>query len=955
VNTAARLQSAAPVDGVLVGDATHRATERAIEYRAVDAVDAKGKAEPVRAWEAVEARSRYGVDVARRVDAALVGREREMAFLRDALDRARFQDEPQLVTIVGEPGIGKSRLVHELYAHVESFPDLITWRQGRCLPYGDGVSYWALGEIVKAEASVLETDSDAETAAKLERSLGELISGPEERGWVGRHLKPLIGLPEGAGADQGSDEGPAAWRRFLEALAERRPTVLVFEDLHWADDGLLDFLDTLIDWTRGVPMLVVCTARPELLSRRPGWGGGKMDVATISLSPLTDEETAKLLGGLFDRALLPADLQSMLLSRAGGNPLYAEEFARMVEGRGAGELTELELPDSVQGIIAARLDGLAPQDKSLLQDAAVIGKTFWVGAVAAVGRSDRGDVDRRLHELERRRFVQRSRRSSVGDETEYAFLHLLVRDVAYGQIPRSARAEKHRAAAEWISALGVERFEDRAELLAHHYLSAIELSRASGLDAADLEAPARSALRAAGERALGLSAFAAAERAFAAALDLWPQDDPERPLVLMRYGRTLWLAHDAGDDVLAEARDGFVARGEAGPAAEAELMIGDLIWRRGYGGEAEVHIERAIRLTEGLPPSADLGGVKAHIARFFMVAGRNADAIRVGEEALEIAATLGHDEITTFALNSVGTARVNTGDLAGFAEIEESIRVAEAAGLPWHLMRNNVNLGVNLFYVGDVRRALEVHERNLETARRYGIEGAIIWNTAEVAFGRYLVGRWDESLELADAELARMEAGAPHYLEVQHRQVRARIRHGRGDDDGALHDIERGVEVGRSARDPQALFPNLAERGRIQLLMGRVDDAVASIEEIMRSTDPEPTMDRSWWIVAAAIVLSAVGRSEEILGLGGEGLPSRWIHAARSWASGDLAEAADRFEEIGSAPDEAYARLKLAERLLDEGRRSEAEPELGRSLELFHAMGASSFIRRAEALLATPA
>jgi class 3 adenylate cyclase/tetratricopeptide (TPR) repeat protein len=956
VNTAARLQGAAPVDGILVGGTTHRATERAIEYREAEAVRAKGKTDPVVAWEAVEARSRFGVDVTRRVDTPLVGRERELALMRDALERARHHREPQLVTLVGEPGIGKSRLVHELYVYVdEGMPDLIRWRQGRCLPYGDGISYWALGEIVKAEAGILETDLDEEARGKLDRAVAALLHEAEDRRWVAEHVRRLVGLaPERAGGE-GTEDARAAWRRFLEALAERGPTVLVVEDLHWADEGLLDFLDYLIDWTRDVPLLVVCTARPELLARRPGWGGGKANAVMISLTPLTDDETARLLSGLLDRAVLPAELQAALLARAGGNPLYAEEFARLSSERSADAVETSALPDSVQGIIAARLDLLGPEDKGLLQDAAVVGKTFWVGAVASIGGLDPAEVEGRLHGLERARFVRRARRSSVGSEAEYAFLHLLVRDVAYGQIPRAARAEKHRAAAEWIEALGGERLEDRAEPLAYHYLAAIELSRASGLETRDLEPPARAALRAAGDRALSLGAYAAAERAFGAALELLSPDDPERPAVLLRYGRTLWLSQDAGEDALVEARDAFLSIGEPGAAAEAELMLGDLMWRRGLGDEAEGHIDRAIHLTEGLPDSEALAVAKSHVARFFMVAGRNEDAIRVGEEALEIAAHLGRVEITAFALNSVGAARVNTGDLAGFAEIEESIRVAEAAGLPWHVTRNNVNLGVNLFYVGDMRRALEVHEGNLATARRYGMEGAIIWNTAEVAFDLFLVGRWDDSLALVDAELARMEAGAPHYLEVQHRQTRARIRHGRGDEEGALRDADRGVEVGRSARDPQALFPNLAERGRIQLLTGRVDDAVASIEEILRSMDPEPAMDRAWWIVAAAIVFSDVGRADEILALGGEELPSNWIRAARSWASGDLAGAAERFAEIGSAPDEAYARLKVAERLFDDGRRSEAEPQLARALELFHRMGATSFIRQAEQLLATPA
>jgi class 3 adenylate cyclase/tetratricopeptide (TPR) repeat protein len=956
VNTAARLQAAASVDGILVGEATHRATERAIAYREVEPIDAKGKSDPVAAWETVEMRARFGVDVIRRTDTTLVGREQELALLRDTLDRVRHRNETQLVTLVGEPGIGKSRLVHELYAHIESFAELITWRQGRSLPYGEGISYWALGEMVKAEAGILETDTDLETAAAVDAMVAELVSDPDERSWVARHLRPLTGLARDESSGETSmEEAHPAWRRFLEALGERRPTVLIFEDLHWADEGLLDFIDQMIDWTRDVPVLVLATARPELLARRPGWGGGKGNAATISLGPLSDEETARLLGGLLDRSVLPAELQSALLARAGGNPLYAEEFARMAETRSAKDLAEVELPDSIQGIIAARLDALDPDDKTILQDASVVGKTFWSGAVGAIGGREPVDIEERLHELERRRFVRRARRSSVGGESEYAFLHLLVRDVAYGQIPRAARAEKHLAAAAWIESLGRERLEDRAEPLAHHYLSALELARAAGITTDRIERPARIALRAAGDRALGLGGYAAAERAYGVAVELWPTDDPGRPGLLMRYGRTLSLAHDTGTEFLEAARDGFLDADDLGSAAEAELLIGDLAWRRGQGDEAQAHTDRALQLTEGLEPTPELAAVRSHLARFYMVAGRLDDAIRVGRDALAIASDVGREDLVAFALNSVGTARVTYGgDLDGFREIEESIEAAERAHSPWHITRNRVNLGVCLYLVGDVRRALEVHERNLEDAHRYGMEGAIIWNRSEVALELMFSGRWDESLAILDPEIARMEA-APHYLETQNRWTRARIRGGRGDVAGAFVDIDRAVELGRRAKDPQALYPCIAGRARLLVLDGRPDEAAAEIDEILRSIGPEPEIGWSYWIVEAAMALREVGRAEELLALGGEDVGSEWIPAARRLAGNDFAGAADIFERIGSVADEAFARTKEAEELIDAGRRDEAQPPLARALQLFRAMGAAAFLRDAERLLAPSA
>ena len=358
VNTAARLQSAAPVNGILVDETTYRATRQAIEYGEAPAVEAKGKAEPISVWEATGARSRFGVDVTHHARAELVGRERELSVLRDALERARHERTPQLVTLVGVPGMGKSRLVYELSQIVDADPELITWRQGRCLAYGDGVAFWALAEVVKAQAGISERDTEAEAAEKLHSAVEDAFEDSGDARWVESHLRPLVGLEveTGLGGDR-RGEAFAAWRRFLEALAEQRPLVLVLEDLHWADEGLLDFVDELVDWLSGVPLLVVCSARPELLERRPGWGGGKLNASTFGLSPLSQEQTAVLISHVLERTLLPAEIQQALLERSEGNPLYAEQFAQLYLERGSAE--DLPLPETLQGIVAARLDGLS--------------------------------------------------------------------------------------------------------------------------------------------------------------------------------------------------------------------------------------------------------------------------------------------------------------------------------------------------------------------------------------------------------------------------------------------------------------------------------------------------------------------------------------------------------------------------------------------------------------------
>jgi predicted ATPase len=330
------------------------------------------------------------------------------------------------VTILGVPGIGKTRLVAELQLALAATEDPLTWRQGRSLPYGDGVSFWALEEMVKAEAGILEGDSAQEVERKIGNTVRQIVEDPGEARRIATYLGALVGVGgnEAATADRG--ETFAAWRYFLEALADERPVVLVFEDLHWADDALLDFVDELLDRVGDVPLLVVATSRPELLERRPGWAGGKPSALTISLPPLSENEITQMVAAMLAGPMVPSEGHEAFLARIGGNPLYAEQFCRVLAEHGRLE----ELPETLHGLIAARLDALADVQKQLLQDAAVVGKVFWLGALEAIGDVSRRDAEELLPTLVRREFVQRARRSSVAGDTEYAFRHELLRDVA---------------------------------------------------------------------------------------------------------------------------------------------------------------------------------------------------------------------------------------------------------------------------------------------------------------------------------------------------------------------------------------------------------------------------------------------------------------------------------------------------------------------------------------------
>jgi class 3 adenylate cyclase len=938
VNTAARLQSAAPVDSILVDEVTYRATERTIEYRDHTAVEAKGKADPISVWEPVQARARFGVHVRQATRAGLVGRETELDLLVRTFERMREKREPQLVTLVGVPGIGKSRLVYELFRHLDAKPELTIWRQGRSLPYGEGVSFWALGEMVKAEAGILETDAAAEAARKLRASIDEL--GVENRDWVEQHLRPVVGAEtEHLAKGDAHEEAFAAWRQYLEALADRRPLVLVFEDLHWADEGLLDFVDELVEWSSDVPLLVVGTARPELLTRRPAWGGGKPNATTISLSPLTRDETSRLVHALLERAVLPAETQSALLERAEGNPLYAEEFARLVlEGREPDEL-----PESVQGLIAARLDALSSSEKDLLQNAAVLGKVFWAGGVAHLAGADRHTVERTLHGLVRRELAQRERQASIAGETEYAFRHTLVRDVAYGQIPRGARAEKHVRAAEWIDSLG--RAEDKVEVLAHHYVAALDLATAANQPTGEFTERARSALRAAGDRALALNAYRTARTFYDRALALWNEADDAYAYLLLGSGRARAEIDLTGDDLLEAAASRLLELGDRAAAAEAAVRRSHMAWHRGDYLAGSERLEEAAALVEGLPPSAAKARVMSQIARRQAPAGEPA-AIELGRQALALAEERDLSDVRAEASITIGTARCEAGDPDGAAEIERGIEIAEAAGLP-QVTRGYINLGFVLSVRGDPG-ARGATEQALRAAERFGQTPSMRFIRGNLADLMYREGEWDAALAIADEGIAAALAGSPHYQEPVCHALRSLIRLARGDTRGAVADARRGLERAREIKDPQVVWSQLVTAGYVELKAGSRDADARLIDELgARELTSDLVLSSG---VPVLELLEAFGLEAELPRNLSE-TASRFRKAAVAFVEGDYLGAAAVYANIGARVDEAHARLRAAEAFLKAGRRMEADEQLERAGAFYRSVGATRYIREAEALL----
>jgi tetratricopeptide (TPR) repeat protein len=712
---------------------------------------------------------------------------------------------------------------------------------------------------------------------------------------------------------------------------------------------LLDFVDQLVEWARSAPILVLCTARPELLERRPGWGGGKANALTLSLPPLEDGETARLLSSLLETPVIAAETQAELLARAAGNPLYAEQYARMLAERGTAE----QLPETVQGIIAARLDLLSETDKALLQDASVVGKVFWLGSVCAIGGGEqRAAAEEALLGLERKELVQRARRSSVEGEVEYAFRHLLVREVAYGQIPRAARAGKHASAAAWVEGLG--RPDDHAEMLASHYLSALEYSRASGTDKAELTTRARVVLRDAGDRAASLYAWSAAADFYARALELWPRDDPERPQVAFRCGRARENADGTGYELAVEGFQGLEALGDTEAAAGAAVYLARESWIRGDPGRREDYLARALELVGDDPDSEARVAAIAEEAFIAMSTGQYDEAMAHVEAGLPAAERLGLDDKVVRLMNLRGSVRLNFGEEGGFDDLERAISHARELRNTEQLqscINNRLTHEIARGRLTEVRASQAEMRKNLErdpvVARRRWVEvGAI-----EVA---YVCGDWDEARAGIDAYLSELSPDAPHVLEGIVHVHRLLMLQAEGDPSVAADEVG-AIVVDQRSRSGEVVQQIVPRAGWILLAAGRRDEAAALLDALLALGEALLGALNDAPIVEAGWLAFDLGRGADLLPLVETRGEIPWAVAAVAICAGDFRRAAEVLAEIGYRPGEAYARLRLARQLVEEGRRPEADVELHRSLAFWREVGATRYVREGEALLAVSA
>ena len=937
VNTASRLQTAAAQGQILVGDETYRATAHVFDWEEHEPVRAKGKSEPVEAWVARAPRSRFGVDMRPRPLSPFIGRRDELAILGAVFRRAVADSTVQLVTIAGEAGVGKTRLIQELGGMAEEWPALVRWRQGRSLPYGDARSFWALGEIVKADAGILESDPREVAEEKLRGSIDPYVRDAAERDWLRSRLAPLAGL---GAFDAPRDELFGAWRRWFEALALDSPFVVVFEDLQWADDALLAFVEHLVDWAVGLPLLVVCAARPELFERQPTWSGGRRNATSVSLAPLSDLETSMLLGALLERTVLPPDTQAALLERSGGNPLYAEEFVRMVRDRQLirpdGSVAEVPMPQTVQLLIGARIDTLPPTEKDVLQDAAVLGKVFWAGALAAVSGLPEDVVVRSLHESVRREFVRPVRASTLAGQEEFAFNHTLVQEVAYGQIPRAARADKHIAAARWLRAVASARVFEVAELLAHHYGQALDYRRASepGRDLSDLAAAAGAALMMAGDRAKRLDA-ARAVGFFRRAREALPVGDPERTRALLEAAEA---AEEAGR--LAEASEAFDEAIAEYRAAGDRLGLGEALARRArsiqrFGREALELLEEAIDLLEA-QPGPELARAYTRMGGHLYIAGDNPGAVPWTEKALALADELGLEEEAVLALQYRGAARAGMGDPGGLDDLRDALRRGLEAGLGLEVAVTYNNLAYQLWFWEGPDAALAMWDEMTAFCAVRGFATLGMWAEAGMLESLFDVGEWDRILGMTEEMESWDREHGPTRVTVIALTYRAWIHLRRGELAEASQALEELLPGAREVGYAEFLAPALVIAAEISLAAGEPERAIAFTQEFVSVTRDQPEY-RGIYLPVIVRTLVQAGAVE--------------LAADHEAAVAIAEEAVAEWGAYGFGLEEARLRMDLGRSLLALGRSDDARKHLGRARELLDRIRARPLLEEAEDLL----
>jgi DNA-binding SARP family transcriptional activator len=945
---ASRLQARAQLGSILVGPAAHRATRHAIEYRELDGG----------AWSPHAPRRSHGSGAP---EAPFVGRAAELDLLERIQARSRDERSVQLVTITAEPGGGKSRLVRELQRRLEALPAPPTWRQGRCLPYGDGITYWALGEIVKAQAGILESDDADTSRLKLATAVGALESDEAARSWIEGSLAALVGI-DSASATGDREQAFAAWLRFIEAVAAPGPLVVVFEDIHWADAALLEFIDHLVRHATGVPLLVLCTSRLELIESNAGWAAGIRNATNIALSPLNPPDTERLL-----HALLGHEPDAATIRRAGGNPLFAQELAWI--SRQSTSETAIAIPDSLQAVIAARLDSLSPELKAVASDAAVVGEVFWSGGLASMGDIDLAEVEARLQRLVDHDVVRRRRTTTVARQAEYEFLHVLVRDVAYGQIPRRDRIDRHRAVAAWIEQLAGDRPASHAQLVAHHYLEALQLADRLGDEARVLELrpKARDFLGLAGEGARQLD-VAQAQSFYRRALELCDERDPARGRLLARLGEVTQFTGRL-DDAEALTRSAIVeldAQSDLAGAAGAMVILVGILWR--LGGSEDDRRElllAAIATLEALPETTDLVVAYSQMSTLELYGGRSRGCRDWALKAVDLADRLGATALKCDPLHLLGIARFEMGDLSGIDDVRAGVQLGLEAGLGSESQAAMSDLAATLWLSESPAAGLKVKTEAAAFGASRGLTYLEKTTQAQSLWLRFDAGDWDTLIDSADELIAWERARGSGRVTMIALGAKAQVLIERGDTSGAVALEAEFLQRARAMGDSQDIVPALSTGAAIRSAVGDGVGALQLIEELAEQTRDRDPSKRAHNLTLATRVAVAWGAADLARSMVPSGEPnylrSRLCIAASeamlTEASGDLEaaslqyiDAARGWAAYGAPAEEAYARIGAARCLAAVGRGRDAAGHLRAGLRLAETLRARPLIEEAARL-----
>jgi class 3 adenylate cyclase/tetratricopeptide (TPR) repeat protein len=966
VNTASRIQSVAEPGSVFVGDATRRASEQTVAYEAAGEHELKGKQELVSLWRAQRIVSaRRGELKSDGLEAPFVGREREVRQLKELFHACSEERKAHLVSITGIAGIGKSRLAWEFYKYFDGIAETVYWHRGRCLAYGEGVTYWALADMVRMRCQIAEDDEPSVALDKLRATLSEHLLDEEERRFVEPALAQLLGAGEGEDAAD-RQELFAAWRLFFERLSDTYPTVLVFEDLQWADASLLDFVEYLLEWSRSHTLYVVTLARPELLEKRQTWGAGQRSFTSIYLEPLAEPAMEELLAGLVPG--MPEPLRAQILARAEGVPLYAVETVRMLLDRGllaqegstyrvVGEVEDLEVPETLHALIAARLDGLSEDERRLLQDGAVLGKSFSRSALAGLARLDEADLAPLLASLVRKEVLSLQADARSPEHGNYGFLQDLVRRVAYETLSRHDRKGRHLAVADHLAGSPSE--EEVAEVIASHLLAAYEAVPDAN-DADELKGRAAAALVRAGERASSLAAAAEAQRYFEQAEGL-VADERARADLAARAGEMAWRANrqEEARARLERAHAAYEQLGDPVAAARVASRLADVDFIDGHPPQAVARLEPALAALEAAGAQSDIAAVSAQLGRYLFFSGNHDRVLPYLERALTLAEALDQPETIAEALNSKAGFFLVHGHRPRESTVllEGARRIALEHDLHWAALRAYNNLNADLWVMGKFRAAIANAEQALELARRVGDRQWEATFLAGPAGMWMMLGGWDKALALA----AEAEALPPNEFVRGLVLQLAPIHLHRGDLERARSLLAENESAASSENASWAAVYRLGE-AQLHVAEGRRDEASAAIERALALRMTAAGSQALIRFVALDVMGDLAGEEKlrELLDVVDElnpGEQGSFLRAQKARfrarlpehdAETELAAAERLFVEAEMPFYVAVTQLERAEALLGRDRIEDARPLLDQARERFEELGARPWLERVD-------